>query len=307
MINIIRSKYSVLFLLAAIIISLAPAANGDEMLSLYGLKGYAYTYSPLPADGFHLQTGVMYSLFKTGNVFHDDNLNCRDGYVWVAPVSLTYGDGNLWEVSVATHWEYWENTDFDLNEHGVGNLFLGGKVHLISQEKKMPLDISLMPYIVFPTGDQDKSIGDLYRYSPSDDDEISYGANLLIGRRWKRFYLTGNIGVNYMDSDSDSDTLSYGMAVEYQISESLNSYAEFFNSEHRNTTIYPKESECDTEDLVCLNRSKCYDENSTEDISELGIGIVWLKGRFGIKLHTGFGMRATSPDIRGIALFNVGF
>ncbi|MCP4106280.1 MAG: transporter [Desulfobacteraceae bacterium] len=295
MINIIRSKYSVLFLLAAIIISLAPAANGDEMLSLYGLKGYAYTYSPLPADGFHLQTGVMYSLFKTGNVFHDDNLNCRDGYVWVAPVSLTYGDGNLWEVAAAAHYEYWKNTDYDdVDESGIGDLFLGGKVRVLSQDKKMPFDLSLMPYIVFPTGNQDKSIGDLYRYSPSDDDEISYGANLLLGRRLKRFYFTGNIGVNYMDNDSDSSTLFYGMAIEYQISESLNSYAEFFNSEHRNTTIYPV-------------TSQCYDKDSTEDIRELGIGIVWLKGRFGIKLHTGFGMTATSPDIRGIALFNVGF
>ncbi len=307
MIHTIRSKYSVLFLLTVIMISLTTAANGDEMLSLYGLKGYAYTYSPLPVGGFHMQTGVMYSLFKTGNVFNDDNLNCRDGYVWVMPVSLTYGDGNLWEVSVGSHLEYWKNTDLDADEEDTGDLFLGGKLHLVSQEKKMPLDISLMPYIVFPTGNQDKSIGDLYRYSPSDDDEVSYGANLLFGRRWKRFYFAGNIGVNYMDSDSDSSTLFYGMALEYQVTESLNSYAEFFNSEHRNTTIYPRESECDPKDSKCLRDSQCYDEDSTEDIRELGIGVMWLKGRWGVKLHTGFGMTSTSPDIRGIALVNLGF
>ncbi len=95
------------------------SAFSDETLGLYGLKGYAYTYSPLPARGLHLQTGVMYSRFETSN------LNCRDGFIWVIPVSLTYGDGDRFEGALATHMEYWENTYFDVNESGTGDLFWG--------------------------------------------------------------------------------------------------------------------------------------------------------------------------------------
>lgn len=265
--------------------------RADEMLSLYGMKGYAYTWSPLPADGLHLQTGAMYS------IFHQNNLECRDGYIWVVPLSLTYGDGNFWEVSAGTQWEYWKNTDFDVNENGIGDIFLGGKVRILGQEKGMPLDLSLMPYILIPSGDRDKSIGDLYNYNPTGDDEYSYGINLLLGRRWERFYLSGNFGLNHVDSDHDyidEDTFFLGLTMEYQISETLTSYVEFINNENKNRYNYPQ-------------GHLCYDSDVGEDIREIGAGIGWVKDEWGVKLHVGTGMTETSPDLRVMALINRSF
>ncbi len=281
----------VCFLIFASFAAFPLHVSADEMISLYGMKGYAYTWSPLPADGFHLQTGAMYS------IFHQNNLECRDGYIWVVPLSLTYGDGNFWEVSAGTQWEYWKNTDFDVDETGIGDIFLGGKVRVLGQEKGMPLDVSLMPYVLIPTGDRDKSIGDLYNYNPTGDDEYSYGINLLLGRRWDRFYLAANIGLNHVDSDHDyidEDTFFLGLTMEYHISETLISYVEFINNENKNHYNYPE-------------GTLCYDSDVGEDIREIGAGIGWMKDEWGIKLHAGAGMTETSPDLRVIALINRSF
>ncbi|QTA88847.1 DUF5777 family beta-barrel protein [Desulfonema magnum] len=299
--NITRLKWTVSLVIIAIL-SLPSTVMADENLALYGLKGYAYTYSPLVVDGLHLQTGVMYSSFHGDNLFRDDNLNCRDGNIWAVPLSLTYGDGDWWEVSAATHWERWENTDFDVNENGIGDVFLGGKVRILRQDKGSFVDVSVMPYALISTGDRDKSVGDLYRYSASDEDDPSYGGNLLLGKRWDRFYLTGNVGLHYVDTDEDDNededadntTLFIGLTAEYQVSETVTTYAEFINKEHSNTTVYPESS-------------PCYDEDSDEDIRELGIGVAWLKDQWGFKIHAGAGLTPTSPDVRVAALINLSF
>lgn len=287
-----KSEICIVFLLLLMgMITMPAQAPADEMLAFYGLKGYAYTYSPLPSDGFHLQSGGMYSLF------HESNLECRDGYIWVVPLSLTYGDGDLWEVSAGSQWEYWKNTDFDVDETGIGDIFLGGKIRFLGQNRGMPLDLSLMSYILIPTGDRDKSIGDLYNYNPTNDDEYSYGANLLLGRRWERFYLSGSIGIHHVDSDHDyidQDTFSISLAMEYHISESLMVYGEFLNSENKNLYNYPQ-------------GHMCYDPDVDEDIRELGAGIGWVKDEWGMKFHIGTGFTETSPDVRAALLVNRSF
>lgn len=287
-----KTKFCIVFLLIFVTAAaFSLPVSADEMLSLYGPKGYAYTWSPLPADGFHVQTGAMYSLF------HKNNLQCRDGYIWVLPLSLTYGDGNFWEISAGTQWEYWKNTDFDVDETGIGDIFLGGKVRILGQEKGMPLDVSLMPYILIPTGDRDKSIGDLYNYNPTDEDEYSWGINLLLGRRWDRFYFAGNFGINHVDSDHeyiDKDTFFLGLTLEYQISETLTSYVEFISNENKNRYNYPE-------------GHFCHDPDVGEDIREIGAGIGWVKDQWGVKLHAGTGMTETSPDLRVMALINRSF
>jgi len=238
-----RSGFHIVFVIGlCALFALAPASvKADEMLALYGLKGYAYTYSPLVTDGLHLQTGAMYS------IYHENNLTCRDGYIWVVPMSITYGDGDWWEAAAASQWESWKNTDFDVDETGFGDIFLGGKLRFLKQDKGMFLDMAVMPYLLFPTGSRDKSIGDLYLFNPSDDDDFSYGANLLLGHRWKRFYLSFNIGINYVDTDKDyieSTTMLYGLAAEYHISETLNGYMEFLNNENKNKFNYPANHFC---------------------------------------------------------------
>lgn len=282
----------------AIVILLIPFhAAGDENIALYGMKGYTYTYSPLPADGLHLQVGGMYSLFQSGNLFHDDNLNCRDGYVWYAPISLTYGDGKWWEASAATHWEYWENTDFDVDEKGIGDVFIGAKLHLLDQERGMPIDLSVMSYLLADiAGNRDKSIGDIYLYNPTEDD-LAYGFNLLLGLRRNPFYFAVNLGLNYVDTDLEyieDKTLFLGLTAEYQISETITTYLEFINNENKNRENY-------------LPSELCYDEDTEDDIRELGLGLVYVKDQWGVKVHVGMGMTSTSPDVRAMAMVNRSF
>jgi hypothetical protein len=300
----IRSKWVILLLLMTAAVYFPSSASGDENLGIYGLKGYAYLYSPLVADGLHMQIGAMFSRFKDDNLFRSDNLNCRDGDIWAFPVSLTYGDGNWWEVSAATHWESWENTheywkdkDVDTDQTGIGDVFLGGKLRLLGQDRGMPLDLSVMAYTLLPSGNRDKAIGDLYLYNPTDEDDTSYGVNVLLGRQWKRSYFGANIGLNYVDTDVEhieDKTIFWGLVFEYQVSEHFAAYTEFINTENKNRENYP-------------TTSVCYDEDTDEDIRELGFGMVWVKGGWGFKLHGGAGLTPTSPDFRVMTSINRSF
>jgi hypothetical protein len=262
-------------------------ARADEALSIYGLKGYGFVLSPGISNGAHVQGSVMYSRY-------DNKIKNRDGYVTAAPVSLTYGSAGLWEVAVAADWEYWENTDFDETESGLGDVFAGGKVRLLGRNKQDPLDLSLMPYVLIPGGNHDKSIGDLYNFNPSTDDDLSYGANLLLGKRFGRFYLAGNLGINYLDTDLEylkDNAVFAGAALEYHISETLMAYAEYVSTENKN-------------DLEC---DPCFDRDVNDDMSELGAGLVWIKQRWGFRVHGGTGLTETTPNVRLLASVNRGF
>ncbi len=277
-------------LAAALWIFAAAPAGADENLNLYGGKGYLYTLSPLTADGWHAQTGAMYGLF------HKNNLDCRDGYVWALPISLTYGDGDWWEVAVGTHYESWENTDFDEGESGLGDLHVGGKLRLTGRDRGHPLDFSVHPYLRISTGnrDRDAGVGDLHNWSQSEGDEPGMGLDLLFGRRWNRFYASLQLGINVLDTDDpfvDDAALYAGAAAEYQLTESLLAYVEFFNTENKNS-------------FTCEACSPCYDPDITDDVREIGGGVTWLKGRWGFKLHVGTGLTETSPDLRVAALIN---
>ncbi|MEW6079642.1 MAG: transporter [Thermodesulfobacteriota bacterium] len=262
-------------------------ARADESLSIYGLKGYGFVISPEVSTGTHVQGSVLYSRFN-------GKIENRDGYVVATPLSLTHGSDGLWEVAVATDWESWENTDFDESESGLGDVFAGGKVRLLGRNKKDPLDLSLMPYILIPGGNHDKSIGDLYNFNPSPEDDFSYGANLLLGKRVGRFYLTGNLGINYLDTDLDyleDNAVFAGVALEYHISESLMAYAEYFGTENKN-------------DLEC---DPCFDKDVNDDMSELGAGLVYIRQRWGFRVHGGTGLTDTTPNFRLLASINRGF
>ncbi|GBC61611.1 hypothetical protein DENIS_2573 [Desulfonema ishimotonii] len=282
------------FTLLAVCLTLGRSGpvSADENLALYGLKGYAYSWSPLVVDGLHLQAGAMYSPYE------NNSLNCREGYIWAFPISLTYGDGNWWEVAAATHFEYWRNNnaspDYDADESGFGDLFLGGKVRLLGQDRGNLLDLALMPYLLLPTGNRDKGITDLYRFIQTDEDHPGLGLNLLLGHRWDRIYLAANFGINYMDTDdeyTEDSAVFMALTLEYQLRENLTSYLEFANTENKN-------------DFNCPECSPCFDEDNDEDIREIGVGVNWLRGLWGFKLHVGAGLTDTSPDVRVIGLIN---
>lgn len=279
-----------------LLISCGPAF-ADENIALYGMKGYTYTFSPLVVDGLHAQVGAVFAENDA------NSLECREGEVWAFPISLTYGDGDWWEIGVATHYEYFKNTDeffeggdADTEEDGFGDIFVAFKAQLLGQDrgKGQGLDLALMPYLLFPTGDRDKGITDLYRFVQSDDDNVAAGLFLLAGRRLERFYLAANLGFNYMSTDIDyidDEALFFGLTLEYQVRENLTSYVEFINTESKNN-------------FTCSVCSPCFDPDISDDIRELGVGFDWLLGRWGFKLHAGIGFSDTSPDYRMIALVN---
>jgi hypothetical protein len=284
------------FLLAAVLFVALPATlagpvAADENLHLYGGKGYHFMLSPLVANGLHAQTGALYGSY------HENNLECRDGYIWALPFSLTYGDGDWWEASVATHLERWKNTDFDHTESGLGDLYLGAKFRVLGQDRGGPLDLAMNPYLLIPTGDRDQEIADLYRWVQTDDGKPAWGLDLLLGRRWDRFYASVQLGVNVLDTDDefvDDTALYYGIAAEYQLTESLLAYLEFFSTQNKNS-------------FTCEVCSPCYDPKIGRDIRELGGGVAWLRGPWGFKAHLGTGFTETSPDVRVSVLINRGF
>ncbi len=274
-----NNKFFLFCLLFMVIIFFSFPAFANESLAVYGLKGYGYTYSPIPSRGFYAQTGAIYS-------------NYSEGDIWQVPFSITYGDGSWWEIAAASHWESWTNDDFNVDENGLGDIFLGAKIRFLGQDYNMPLDVAVMPFILIPTGDRDKFIGDLYTFNPSSENDMSYGLFLLLGRRWERLYFAVNIGFTYASTDFDyiDDTsLFIGLAAEYQISESFTSYIEFFHNGNKF-------------DFPC---SPCYDVYNDEDYQEIAGGIVWVKNNWGFKIHAGFGLNDTSPDYRLMGLINL--
>ncbi len=259
----------------------------DESLGIYGLKGYAYTYSPLPANGFYIQSGYLSSQFN-------DKYENGDGSVNVVPLSLTYGDGRLFELAVATHYEMWENTDLNVDENGIGDVFVGMKLRLLGFQKDFPFDLALEPYALIATGNRDIGIGDIYYFNPSNEDDNSYGLNILFGKQFTRLYLSFNLGINFVNTDLywiDDKSLLFGAAAEYQISETWTSYVEFLHSENK----------------INLSCDPCQEAAIDEDYQLLGAGIVWIKNKWGIKLHAGTGLTDLSPSFQGMALVNRNF
>ena len=261
--------------------------SADESLGIYGLKGYAYTYSPIPVNGLYVQSGFLSSQFN-------DKYENGDGSVNVVPLSFTYGDGRLWELAVATHYEMWENTDLDVDENGIGDVFVGMKLRALGLQKDFPFDLTLEPYALIATGNRDVGIGDIYYFNPSDEDDNSFGLNILIGKQLARVYLSVNLGVNHVSTDLywiDDLSLLVGAAAEYQISETLTSYVEFLHSENK----------------INLSCDSCQEVAIDEDYQFLGAGIVWIKNKWGIKLHLGTGLTDLSPSFQGMALLNRNF
>ncbi|PIF02945.1 MAG: hypothetical protein CR990_00330 [Desulfococcus sp.] len=296
-----RSIPTLLLLIAC----LAPAisARADENLAFYGLKGYLFSFSPLVVDGGHAQAGIMFSPYK------DNSLNCREGHIWAAPISFVMGDGDWWEAGIATHWEFYENTDayfdgqdVDTSRSAMGDIFIGGKIRLLGQDQdQFPdqdrgqgIDLSLMPYVLLPTGERDRGIADLYRFVQTDEDHPAWGLNLLLGRRFDQLVLNLNIGLNYMetdDPDKDEMVRFVALAAEYQVKETLTAYLEFVDIENK-------------DEFNCADCSPCYDPDAGDDIREIGVGMDWLKNFWGFKLHLGIGLTDTSPDWRVVALVN---
>lgn len=270
--------------------SLMPSLVKGEPLALYGHKGYAYTFSPLPAGGISIQSGGMYSHYEA------NNLKKRDGFIQVVPISLTFGNGDLWELTATTHWEYWKNTDYDIEAKGYGDVFFGGKLLLLSQEKENPLDIAIQAFALTPSENREKSIGDLYLYNPTEEDVQSNGFHILLGKRWEKNYLVGNLGLNNTDTQKDyikKDSNFYGITLERHLDEERMFYVEFINHENKNR----------------LENTFCYgcDNDVDQPIRELGMGCVRLLDTWTLKYHVGVGLTKTSPDFRLFILINYNF
>jgi len=274
-------------LLAALAVLWRPsAATADENLALYGHKGYAYTFSPRVVKGFYLQTGLNYANY--------DEPDVNDGSIVSAPISVTWGDGRRWEVAAATHFESWDSDETDDGESGIGDLFLGGKVQLLGGDRPLGFDLSLMPYVTLPTGNRDDWIGDLYNFNPTNEDDPTFGLNLLLGRGWERFYIAANLGINYLDSDLDyvDDTsVFFGLTGEYYLSEVFSAYVEFFNNGNK----------------IDLDCDPCVTQSTNDDYRELGAGVLYLWRKWGFKAHVGTGLSDVSPDVRVLGLVNRNF
>ncbi|PIE71574.1 MAG: hypothetical protein CSA22_01740 [Deltaproteobacteria bacterium] len=267
-----------------------PAMAGDS-IGVYGLNGYGYTGDPVPVEGVYLQIGGMIS------TYHENNLKCRDGHIMAVPLSISAGNGTHWQLAAATHWERWKNTDFDNDEDGFGDLFVGGSYQMLHADAGHLLDLSLGAHLLVPTGDRDKAIGDLFLFNATDTDDTVAGVNLRIGKSWGDLRLTADLGANKVHAKDEAlkdNSWTFGAAAAYTVSDHLTVYTEVFNHHHRNRETPSSDS-------------SCYDPDRKDDIREIALGAFWSQKNWGFKTQIGAGISETSPDMRVMASVNHAF
>lgn len=152
---------------------------------------------------------------------HDDD--CKH---WDFPVGLTYGlvphvdIGFGFGGQFEERMELAENGDGDdcVREHGLGDLVVGAKVQVVS---RCPLGArhALAGLVKFPTADDDNGLG-----SGETDYDLMWMASHSIGEK-SGVHL--NLGYSWIGG-SDDDVLHYGVALDYQIMDTVQWVGEVF-------------------------------------------------------------------------------
>jgi hypothetical protein len=111
--------------------------------------------------------------------------------------------------------------DQGADEEGLSDITLFGKLLIIKENRGTP-EVTLKPTLKFANGDEDKGLG-------SGDED--YGVLMAVSKTLEPFTLHGNIGYTVTGDDWDDtleDIVTYGVACEYPITDSLVAVGEFF-------------------------------------------------------------------------------
>ena len=168
---------------------------------------------PVDPGQFEFEAGVGYE--------HDSD--CKH---WDFPFGLTYGLVPSVEVGVGFGGQFEERTEFledrddehCIREHGIGDLNIGAKWQFI---ESCPLGArhALAAAVKLPTADDRKELG-----SGETDYDLTWIASRSIGEK-AGVHL--NLGYSWIGGPDD-DVLHYGVALDYQIVDSVQWVGEVF-------------------------------------------------------------------------------
>lgn len=167
---------------------------------------------PVDVGQFEFEAGAAYA--------HDSD--CKH---WDFPFGLTYGVVRSVEVGVGFGGQFEERIErLDdggedcTREHGIGDLTLGAKWQFL---ESCPLGArhAIVPSVKFPTADEDRELG-----NGKTDYGLTWIASRSIGEK-AGIHL--NLGYSWIGGPDD-DVLHYGIAVDYQLVETVQWVGEVF-------------------------------------------------------------------------------
>jgi len=168
---------------------------------------------PVDVGQFEFEAGAAYA--------HDPD--CQH---WDFPFGLTYGAFRGVELGMGFGGQFEERTELledgsgerCAREHGIGDLTVGAKWQFL---ESCPLGArhAIVPSVKFPTADDEKDLG-----SGKTDYDVTWIASRSISEK-AGIHL--NLGYSWIGGDDD-DVLHYGMAVDYQVLETVQWVGEVF-------------------------------------------------------------------------------
>ncbi len=191
------------------------------MTGMLIMSGSALAGRPLAIDDADPADAGQFE-FEAGTAYEHDS-DCKH---WDFPFGLTYGLVPSIEVGVGFGGQFEERTELlaesgaeeCVREHGIGDLNIGAKWQFI---EFCPLGArhAMAASVKFPTSDEDKGLG-----SGETDYDLTWIASRSIGEK-AGVHL--NLGYSWIGG-TDDDVLHYGVALDYQIVDSVQWVGEVF-------------------------------------------------------------------------------
>jgi hypothetical protein len=190
-------------------------------IGMLGAVGTAFAGRPLTVDDAD-PADVGQFEFEAGAAYEYDS-DCKH---WDFPFGLTYGALRRVEMGIGFGGQFEERTElFEesdaehcIREHGIGDFNIGAKWRFI---ESCPLGArhALAASVKFPTADDDKGLG-----SGETDYDLTWIASRSIG---EKAGVHINLGYSWVGGHDD-DVLHYGLALDYQIMDSVQWVGEVF-------------------------------------------------------------------------------
>lgn len=193
---------------------------GWVAVGVIGAAGTAFAGRPLAVDDADPVDAGQFE-FEAGAAYEED-ADCKH---WDVPFGLTYGLVRSVEVGVGFGGQFEERTERvddggedSTREHGIGDATLGAKWQFL---ESCPLGArhAIVPSVKFPTADEDKELG-----SGKTDYDVTWIASRSIG---EKAGLHLNLGYSWIGGPDD-DVLHYGVALDYQVLDSVQWVGEIF-------------------------------------------------------------------------------
>ena len=153
-----------------------------------------------------------------------------DFHHWDFPVGLAYGLLTNLEVSLGFggHFEERlealdeEGREENVKEDGIGDLVIGAKWQFLGESSWLPRQ-ALAAAVKFPTADEDKGLG-----SGKTDYDLTWVASKSLSDKLGAHINAGYSWIGQPDGEDVNDVVHYGLALDYQITDTLQWVGEVF-------------------------------------------------------------------------------